>query len=159
VSVSRLTRLPPVTREWFDQYADRFWSKVTKQENGCWVWRDHVTGSGYGQVFWGGKGEPGRVVHRIAYEALVGPLPAGLPDLDHLCRNRRCVNPDHLEPVTRRENVRRGVGHTAINMRKTHCPKGHEYTPGNTKVGNSGGRYCRACAELYNERRRLARSA
>lgn len=115
---------------------DRFWAKVTKADDGCWLWTGAVTSRGYGCV-----GREGRVfsTHRFAYEALVGPIPAGLT-LDHLCRVKVCCNPEHLEPVTAAENVRR---HAATI---THCLAGHEYTPENTLRNSAGHRYCRACS-------------
>ena len=86
--------------------AERFWAKVVNDtETGCWLWSGATT-TGYGR-FHLAMGLPLVVAHRFAYETLVGPVPAGL-DLDHLCRVRRCVNPAHLEPVTRRENLMRG---------------------------------------------------
>lgn len=85
--------------------------------------------------------------HRWLWERLVGPV-SGALQLDHLCRNRACVNPDHLEPVTAAENVRRGaLG--AVRRAKTHCPQGHEYTPENT-ARRRGKRYCRECGRAAN---------
>jgi hypothetical protein len=78
--------------------------------------------------------------HRWAYETIVGSIPEGL-ELDHLCRNPSCVNPGHLEPVPHRENLARGIG----NGSKTHCPKGHAYSPENTYTGPNGNRGCRTC--------------
>jgi len=85
----------------------------------------------------------GRLAHRAVYEALVGPIPKGL-SLDHLCRNRACVNPEHLEPVSLVENVMRGVSPHAVNARKTHCAHGHAFTAENTYMVR-GERVCRAC--------------
>lgn len=105
-----------------DRGAQRFWSKVNVgKPNDCWTWKASTTTGGYGQFL-----VEGRLVHahRVAYTLTVGPIPEGL-ELDHLCRNRRCVNPTHLEPVTRQENIRRGEGLAGINARKTHCPRGH----------------------------------
>ena len=102
--------------------ADRFWSKVQKQESGCWIWTGTRTrDGGYGQIRLPGLYAPligpMRLAHRVAYELLVGPIPAGLV-LDHLCRNRRCVNPAHLEPVTQRVNIQRGeTGHWRRHLR------------------------------------------
>src|ERR1700755_3231525 len=105
----------------------RFWSKVSLgHENGCWVWVGAMDGGGYGRVYT--KGRPR--AHKAAWVYLRGPVPDGL-ELDHLCRNRACVNPKHLEPVTHRENLLRGMAPAAINSRKTHCPKGHALGPGN----------------------------
>lgn len=82
--------------------------------------------------------------HVFVWEYVNGPVPAGL-HIDHLCRAPRCVNPDHLEAVTPKENTLRGVGPTAINAKKTHCVHGHEYTAKNTYRTKTGGRSCRAC--------------
>jgi hypothetical protein len=115
----------------------RFWSKVDKSGE-CWVWTGgHRTSNGYGR-FQPTYPGPTIVAHRIAYELLVGPIPEGL-QLDHLCRNRLCVNPAHLEPVTLIENIRRA--------RPTHCKHGHEFTPENTISVRSrpGRRHCRKC--------------
>lgn len=130
----------------------RFWSKVEKSDT-CWVWTAGVTGSGYGS-FWL---RPGRTVvaHRASYEAEVGPVPNGLV-LDHLCRNRRCVNPSHLEPVTNQENLRRGVQSLDFTKR---CGRGHDTTlPGAIRVKPDGRRECRACVNerwraRYHERK------
>jgi hypothetical protein len=113
---------------------DRFWERVSPEPNtGCWLWT--------GAEFRGGYGRLGpRLAHRMAYEALVGPVPEGL-DLDHLCRVRCCVNPDHLEPVTRRENILRGAGGRMIKE----CPLGHAYTEDNTRYTAEGWRYCKTC--------------
>ena len=119
-------------------------------ENGCWIWRWYVHSSGYGMLRSGGKA---RYAHRVVYEQLRGPVPEGL-ELDHLCRVRRCVNPDHLEPVTRSENLRRSpITFAGRNARKTHCIRGHEFTPENTLMTRNG-RNCITCAHLHS----LARS-
>lgn len=111
--------------------ADRFWRLVDKSGD-CWLWMG-AKWKGYGQF--GVQQSPGvwplRKAHRVAYELIVGPIPDGM-QLDHLCRNPSCVNPDHLEPVTNRENGLRGVSIAATNAKKTHCPQGHEYTFENT---------------------------
>lgn len=114
-----------------------FWSKVEKTDS-CWLWTGSLHSLGYARAWVDGT----RVyAHRYAYEETVGPIPDGL-DLDHLCRVRHCVNPDHLEPVTRAENLRRSPSQvSAVNARKTHCPQGHEYSGRDKR----GWRECRTC--------------
>lgn len=95
--------------------------------------------------------------HVLAYIEAKGPIPAGL-QIDHLCRNRRCVNPSHLEAVTCKINVLRGEGVTARNKRKTHCPHGHPYSPENTYTRPPGYRVCRTCKrQSHAERRKTAK--
>jgi hypothetical protein len=126
---------------------ERFWAKVERRPDGCWVWTSTLGGGGYGTFSIGGR--QGRQVkaHRFAYEIVRGEIPEGL-DLDHLCRVRACVNPDHLEPVTRSENVRRGLVPQLVRERqaaKTQCPRGHPYDEANTYVTPDGRRNCRTC--------------
>lgn len=120
----------------------RFWEKVEKPSQAdCWPWLAGCTSRGYGDFYYDGKQVR---AHRFAYELLVGPIPEGL-QLDHLCRVRHCVNPQHLEPVTHRENVLRGIGPTAEQARRTHCIHGHPFSEDNLRIGANGRRYCRAC--------------
>lgn len=112
-------------------------------ENGCWEWVGTTVSSGYGHIWVNGKHA---MSHRHVYELHRGPIPPGL-NLDHLCRNRKCVRPDHLEPVTHRENVLRGCGATAINARKVTCAYGHPLTDGESH----GGRWCKQC--LHRQQR------
>jgi hypothetical protein len=125
---------------------ERFWGFVTKTDT-CWLWQGSKN-KGYGQ-FTVRRPESltkKLAAHRYAYELLVGSIPDGL-DLDHLCRVPACVNPAHLEPVTRKENLRRGI---SGNGSKTHCKRGHEFTPENTyKTAN--GRGCVACRDAYQK--------
>lgn len=93
-------------------------------------------------------------VHRVVYELLVGPIPEGL-QLDHLCRNRVCGNPDHLEPVTNRENWIRGENLTARTVRNDICQRGHPFSA-NARVRPNGSRTCRACERLAYERRKAS---
>ena len=109
----------------------------------CWEWPG-AKSHGYGQVQRTGTRRLGRV-HRMVYEHFVGAIPEGLT-LDHLCRNRACANPAHLEPVTVRENILRSMAPAAINARKTHCNAGHPLVEGNLVRQHTGKRLCRICA-------------
>jgi hypothetical protein len=101
----------------------------------CWDWLGQMHSQGYGVISTAGKMH---LAHRFVYEKEVGPIPAGLT-LDHLCRNRKCVNPEHLEPVTIGENARRG------KLYVTHCPHGHAYAGDNLIINKKGWRDCRTC--------------
>lgn len=126
---------------------ERFWAKVNRPAGteGCWRWTGMLDGSGYGRFII----KKPKVVpaHRYAYELLVGQIPAGL-QLDHLCRNRACVNPAHLEPVTNQENTLRGLRGRMV----TSCAHGHEYTETNTIHRPNGRRGCRECSRLRGDR-------
>lgn len=116
--------------------------------NGCWEWVG-ARSAGYGGIMVGGK----RVgAHRYVYEQLVGQIPKGL-SLDHLCRNHACVNPDHLEPVTHRVNVLRGIGEAAKNAAKTYCKRGHEL-----ERDRRGRRWCRTCHRDHQRASRLRKA-
>ena len=132
---------------------ERFWSKVEKTD-GCWLWHGTINSRGYG-VFW--LNDQNRPAHTIAYTLVVGPIPDGLVP-DHLCRVRRCVRPDHLEPVTPGENVLRGQGLAAQNAGKTHCSRGHPFDVQNTLISTGGRRICRTCRRMstaaYERRKR-----
>lgn len=123
----------------------QFWERVSiGGPDDCWPWLGVRTYNGYGRFKLTARKSPVRA-HRLAYEEMVGPIPEGLV-IDHLCRNRLCVNPDHLEPVTNRENLLRGEGIAAINAAKTHCVKGHPFDEVNTYIEPSNGkRKCRTC--------------
>lgn len=135
---------------------DRFFRKVDAVGI-CWVWTGYCNKDGYGRFNRGAQGMGVASAHRWAYEYLVGAIPAGMT-LDHLCRNRKCVNPDHLEIVTRGANVLRGHSSPAANARKTRCKHGHEFTHENTYDLNRHhdgrvGRCCRQCALIAQARR------
>jgi len=132
---------------------ERFMGFVSPEPNtGCWLWLSGHDADGYAQFFEGrGPGFEQRA-HRFAYKHFVGPIPDGLV-LDHLCRNRGCVNPKHLEPVTNRENILRG--HNPLRDR-THCLAGHPFDEANTYRPKEGGRKCRRC---HAERERARRAA
>ena len=127
---------------------DRFWAKVAFSQAGCWEWIGAKTGTGYGNFKAYGRYWPS---HRFAYTELVGPLPSHDPrgyELDHLCRNRSCVRPAHLELVLHRQNVLRGVGLSAMHAKKTHCPQGHPLSGDNLQVYLGRTRLCRACRKV-----------
>lgn len=139
------------------------WDNVRKTDE-CWWWQEPLQGEGYGRATLGGR----RVlVHRAIYQSVVGSIPAGL-QIDHechnrasgcpggrLCQHRRCVRPDHLRAVTQKINVLAGLGHTAQNARKTHCPNGHPFDETNTYLSKSGERQCRRCHLAHETQRRL----
>ena len=146
--------MKPATAE---ELEARFISRIDKLESGCWAWTGSGTTGGYGR-FWAGKRS--YQAHRFAYELWVGAIPPGMT-LDHLChsssdcpggecRHRKCVNPDHLEPVTASENVRRKYG-TGL------CKAGHELTSDNCYFRKGGGRQCRTCAKDYRKRQSALR--
>ena len=133
---------------------DRFWAKVQKTET-CWIWQGCWSKqTGYGKVQINHKP---KLVHVLSFEWAKGILPEGT-EIDHLCRNRRCVNPEHLEAVNHRDNVLRGINACASNAKVTHCPQGHPYDLFNTYRRPDGGRDCRICRDkrslAYKQKKR-----
>jgi hypothetical protein len=146
------TRIKSPVRVWRGKTVmERFMSKVNKLPSGCWLWHGPVNRCGYGKFT---VQRVTMAAHRFAYHNLVGPIPPELT-IDHLCRNRDCVNPKHLEPVSMRENLLRGDTLQAANARKTHCVNGHEFTKQNTRL-ESGWRQCRECKRIRKEAKRRA---
>jgi hypothetical protein len=135
----------------------RLLSKIAVNGAGCWEWGGYRDEKGYGHLIVKGRM---RRAHVVLWEIERGPVLDGL-ELDHLCRNRACVNPDHLEPVTHRENMLRGVGPTAENATKTHCKYGHPFDEENTIVrpDRPGTRECRACKRRDRNKARSRRVA
>lgn len=127
-------------------FGERLWAKVDAA-GPCWLWTGSTDGGGYGLIRTTQSGPTKGVylkAHRAVYELLVGPIPKR-KQLDHLCRVRNCVNPDHLEPVTARVNTLRGESFAARNAKKTHCGRGHEFSPENTYITPKLERQCRTC--------------
>lgn len=141
--------------------AEKFWPKV--QVGGpaeCWKWMGARTKNGYGYFHVDRRRRHG--AHRIAYELMVGPISESLT-IDHLCRNRSCVNPEHLEPIPLRENILRGSGFSARNAKKTHCKWGHRFDDINTYLDRNGWRMCKICRQrrkrkLYQRHRDITKS-
>lgn len=134
---------------WIRNIERNILERISPEPNsGCWLWTGALDHYGYGLTTRNGKQIK---AHRAVYEMHRGPIPKAL-DIDHKCRLKCCVNPDHLEPVTRGENARRqnAAGDNAMaamQRAKTHCPMGHEYNPENTRMVNKGvSRQCRICA-------------
>lgn len=132
---------------------ERFMSLVYKPDGdeGCWEWLGYINKAGYGCFHY--KGNPNKRpnwhrAYRVAFRLFVGEVPDDRPVLDHLCRNRRCVNPKHLEPVTARENTIRGMSPPGVNYRKRTCKYGHPLGKTKNKGGEYPWRYCGVCETL-----------
>jgi len=125
-------------------------NSMTEPNSGCWLWLGWLNKNGYGRMKLGSeKGGTMRqpMAHRASYEFYKGPIPEGM-ELDHICSVRCCVNPDHLEVVTHRENINLTVQRGRYrnqNMKKSHCKHGHEFTEENTYISKKNWRYCRTC--------------
>lgn len=134
---------------------DLFWKKVSVDAaTGCWLWTGSPNSHGYGRLKLRRRE---LYAHRAAYTFLVGPIPAGL-GLDHLCRVRHCVKPQHLQTVTQRVNVLRGSSPAARHARKTHCLRGHPFEPPNLYVKPNGDRDCRACRAITRRALRMRKA-
>ncbi len=138
-----------------EQLPQRFTSKFSVADSGCWEWTAASSHLGYGAVYHNGRQQG---AHRAVYELLVGEIPNGL-ELDHLCRNPKCVNPEHLEPVTHRENIRRGSGPFQDRARQTHCKHGHPFDQENTRIRPNGTRKCRECERRLTRETQARRRA
>lgn len=158
---------PVLAREWCSMHYSRWrrWGDVVEDSpplyerplldrlankflvgDGCWEWLG-TPSTPYGSIMIGGRSTP---AHRVVYELLSGPIPPGL-ELDHLCRNTRCVRPAHLEPVTHQENARRGK-QGVLREPLSACPHGHLLDEVNTYVSPQGWRRCRRCRCLRQRR-------
>lgn len=141
-----------------DADMNRFRARVDETDT-CWIWQGSLDADGYGRFSLRGRAFQ---AHRISYTAAHGSIPEGLV-IDHLCRNRACVRPDHLEPVTNAVNILRGVSFSAVNASKEFCDNGHPFDAINTYMAPGGWRRCRACHKAsddrYQERKREARQA
>lgn len=128
----------------------RIQALIARDANGCWNWQARIDREGYGHIRVAGKMQ---LAHRVSFETFRQMIPAGLT-IDHLCKNTRCCNPDHLEPVTAAENARRS-SRVAAQIRSAVCKHGHALSGSNVRVVN-GTRYCRAC-DARRSREYLAR--
>lgn len=144
LSSLKSVKLPSgVSRRLTQPELDRLWSRATEDEAGCWIWIGPRYRNGYGRFYLGQKDV---YAHRVMYMIFVGEIAEGL-HIDHLCRVRECCNPDHLEPVTCRENLMRSpIAPAAINASKTHCKRGHSLSGNNLSADPDGRRHCRTCA-------------
>jgi hypothetical protein len=130
----------------------RFWAKVDRSPryDECWLWLGKLNRGGYGRFYYGGKQV---LAHRYSFKAVFDFEP---DTIDHLCRNRACVNPMHLQSVTITENVMRGTGLAATNATKTECNLGHAYSTSNTRLERGTNRRCRKCAAENKRKHRKA---
>lgn len=139
----RFPKGQPVAQRWPERTVlERLLDKLERRDDGCVVFTGYRDPAGYGRINVGGEAKH---AHRLAYELFVGPIPEGLT-IDHLCRNRACVNTLHLEIVTLAENKARGESMPAQYARRDRCSRGHLYTSENTRVTRQGYRQCRNCA-------------
>ena len=138
------------------RFRDKFIVKDCGYDTPCWVWQAATLPNGYSRFHPTGPFTGGNTMvyaHRYSYEIFRGAIPSGM-QIDHLCRVRGCVNPAHMEVVTNKVNSLRSESFTAKNARKTHCPKGHEYSGSNLYVSSQGYRQCKTCREAYKKKLR-----
>ena len=136
-------------KDWYS-----FWAKI-QTDGSCWIWLGYKDKKGYGKFSIHKIGTARSSfcfsAYRLSYQLFKGEIPTNY-QIDHLCRNRSCVNPDHLDAVTCQENILRGIGICSNNKRKTHCPQGHKYDETNTYLDKNNGRYCRKCRTQTQKR-------
>ena len=140
-SGAKRMRINGTLRERFEARVDRNGPYRWALKSRCWLWTGEISIDGYGKLW---RADGSRMAHIISFELFVGPVPDGMT-LDHECHTTNCVNPDHLTPKTCLENVRNGKTHNAV---KTHCKRGHEFTPSNTRLYR-GRRVCITCSKEY----------
>lgn len=147
------TRLPVNTKVLIDFFSRvRIDPAVSFNGVPCWIWTGHISKDGYAKFTYNHRAEG---AHRLAYEMFVEIIKPRSNQGDHLCRNRACANPVHVEAVTSRVNTLRGNAKSSINARKTHCHRGHEFTPKNTRRYGPDNRFreCRACRKIFSTER------
>lgn len=143
---------------WSDILPVDVWKRIQVDANGCWIWTGSKGRQGYGRTTHGDGSTKYTGTHRLTYMRIVGAVPEGL-ELDHLCRVRSCCNPEHLEPVTHRENMLRGETVFAFNAKKTHCRHGHELSGDNLMPTTRNERACRTCVTSRRKARYAASRA
>lgn len=162
--MNNLERTVDISNYIFDCDIDNIKDRLSKHSipepnSGCHIWIGSTTVGGYGviNILKVGVGAKHLSAHRVSYFINKGPIPNGFT-IDHLCNNTYCINPFHLEAKTLKDNLLRSNSPSMINLRKTHCNKGHEFTEGNTIINKNGSRDCRVCVKSkkkrhYNNRR------
>lgn len=140
MDVERLENVAP-------EFVERFWGSIKKTDT-CWLWAKHLNPSLYGEIKLHGHT---RLAHRISYLLLVGPIVPKSLTVDHICRVRHCVRPEHLRLLSNVENIMVGEGFSARNARKTHCPYGHQLDLNRKRAGrpNSAHRVCSICVRRH----------